>query len=319
MSKKKDISHRHHYIPVFYLKGFLKEGNNRLNIFDKTSGDSFKNIPENVAYKKDLYKIEINGTEEDAQEKAFARFEGLIPPIISEINDTKKLPRGKNFNLLIEFIALMHCRTPKIIKHDIEPNKELFRMITDLLLSREEIYTTITNRMKEEGITLSEKSSYEEIKEFWDSGKWTIDVGQNENVKTIFRRLNNILPFLHERKWSLYISDDTHGGFICSDNPVSLISLDKLPQICSPGIAMLRTDLTIPLSKNIALVGRFEGEEKIYTSTPFFTAGINSRTAISADRFLFSSSDEFIIINQNGVIATQKDVSREIKKTKGIL
>lgn len=308
----KNTSHKNHFIPVFYLNGFLQE-DKRLNVFNTITGHSFKNTPNNIAYEKDLYRIERDNIEEDAQERAFGKFEGLAASVIKKINEEKTIPLGEEYNILIEFIALMFSRVPTMIKQASRPVSEITRNVLAIILTNEYRYNTIINRMKEDGVELGGSSSYKAMKEFYESGKFTIEETQNSKVASIIKRIEMIKPFLFERNWSMILTDDAYDGFICSDNPVALISLEELPPLCGPGFGMMNTEVTMPLSKHIALIGRFEKSPKIGVATEHTVATINSRTAMYATR-LYYGADDFVFIRKDRSIGRKKDLIQDMNE-----
>jgi len=176
--------------------------------------------------------------------------------------------------------------------------------------------------MIEQGKLSSESTkatSYDQMRNFFDSKQYTMDINQNYKIKQLLHSIDILIPLLAERKWSLLLSKDMAttmpelGGFICSDNPVALVSLDPLPPIYSPGYGMLRTEVTLPLSKNVALVGLFEGEEKVSIISVKGMAAINSRTSMYADRFLYHSNKNFILVNQQQGISNATDFLKYCK------
>jgi hypothetical protein len=169
--------------------------------------------------------------------------------------------------------------------------------------------------MKDEGVELSGSSSYQDMKEFYDRGGFLIQETQNSKVAGIIKRTEMIKPFLFERNWSIVITDDTYGGFICSDNPVALVSLRALPALCGPGFGMMDTEVTIPISKHLALIGRFEKLPEICFATEHTVAAINSRTAMYAN-WLYFGTDDFIFIRKDGSIGRKKEFIQDIKKMK---
>jgi hypothetical protein len=105
---------RQHYLPVFYLKGFLNDKNEKLNVLNQKTGEEFKLLPKNIALEKNLYTLE-NDINSDVDkyciENLLSNFEGLVAPIINEINETKVLPDGEDLTILINFVALMGCKS----------------------------------------------------------------------------------------------------------------------------------------------------------------------------------------------------------------
>lgn len=67
-----EISHKHHYIPQFFLNNFgtkTNKGKYRINIFNKNTFQNYTNIVENIAYVKDFHTAEFENTKSDYFEK----------------------------------------------------------------------------------------------------------------------------------------------------------------------------------------------------------------------------------------------------------
>lgn len=303
---------KHHYIPQFYLANFINPSDNNAQLWvtDLKQCKQWKAAPSAIAYQNKLYSLEENkegqNTENDIIEKTFSQLESMADPIIKEILKTERLPTGEGFNILINFIALMASRTPVMINQRAKPLIEMNKIVMDLYLSSKDRWESLTTRMAEEE-KLSPKSlsitTYEKMNEFIRSRNYKMDINQNYKIKQMLDSVDILIPLLAQRKWSLLFSKDITttlpqlGGFICSDNPVALVSLDPLPPIYSPGFGMLRTEVSMPLSKDVAIVGRFEGNEEVSTISVKGVASINSRTGMYADRFHYHSNKNFIMVN----------------------
>ncbi len=310
----KNLPVKHHYIPQFFLANFTETGHkdSKLWVTDQKQCKQWSASPSAVAYQNKLYTLE-EGTagEPDAIEKAFSKIESMAAPVINEIIKKKRLPSGDGFNILINFIATMASRTPRIINNRTKTIIGLSEMLMDGYLLEKERWQGLTSRMINEGKLSPEaldEKNYEKMCDFFYSKKYKVDINQNYKIKQIIESIDTLIPLLAQRKWSLLVSEDITttlpqlGGFICSDNPVSLVSLVKLPPIYSPGFGMPRTEVTMPLSKDVAIVGRFEGKETVSAISVEGMAAVNSRTGMYAGRFLYHSNKNFILINnQNNI------------------
>lgn len=302
---------KHHYIPQFYLSNFLESDNkdSQLWVTDLVQCKQWKASPSAIAYQNKLYSLENQDClmfETDAIEKAFSSIESMAAPVIKQIITTEQLPSGKSYNILMNFIALMISRTPTMINQRTKPFIEMNEIILDTYLSTKEHWKSLNSRIVADGELSPETLngiSYEKMRDFYDSKRYKMDLSQNYKIKQLLQSIDILIPVLAQRKWSLFLSKDITttmpqlGGFICSDNPVSLISLDPLPPFYSPGFGVLRTEVTMPLSKNTAIVGRFEGKEDVTTISVKGMAAINSRTGMYADRFHYHSNKNFIMVN----------------------
>ncbi|GAW94375.1 DUF4238 domain-containing protein [Calderihabitans maritimus] len=311
---------KHHFIPRSYLAGFTTSGkkDDRLWVLDQETGKQWPGKPNTVAFQHDLYIIENADDKEippNALEQEFGNtIENKVAPIIKEITIKGRLPVGEEFVELMKFIALLFARTPSHRETLEKPLKEVGELILHEILATPERYKNTIEKMRKDGFEINEEAGYEDMKAFIRNGNYDICVNQNFYLKLLLHSANIIAPLLMERKWSLVITDDKFGGFICSDNPVSLVWTVPMPPFYSPGFGMLNTEITVPLSKNFALIGRFEGEAQVGLATKKTVASINSRTGMYSKRFVYSAKKDFIWINKNGQISTTADLIKAIQK-----
>lgn len=308
-----EIARKHHYLPQFYLKGFTKEENKgKLFVFDKNICNQWLSLPKNIAYENDLYKMEKDediSADEDSLEQSFAEFESMVAPIIKEMEERKIIPKGEDFILLINFIALIHCRLPSVNEQSIRPLLDNAKKQLEMVASNKDLYESI---IKSEGIEC--KYNYDEMKEFLTSDRYAVEAEQNSKMKMLIDQIDKAIPLLLGRKWSLLLCDDDLGGFICSDNPVVQISLFELPSCISRELEIRCTEITIPLSKNMAMIGKIDFEEEYGFIKPRLLAEINKRTLNNSVRFLYSSSKDFIFNDENDSICNKGKLISYLKE-----
>ena len=136
-----------------------------------------------------------------------------------------------------------------------------------------------------------------ETKKFTVSGNQVVEkikqLIHEGNIRNELHAIDSVLPTMAAREWSLVESPGPSLHFVCCDHPLSLVGLKGCPP--GPlGYGLRRTEVSVPLTKEMALVGRFEedlgdasehGEELIRR--------INHRTERSARRQIYSSRPEF--------------------------
>lgn len=309
--KKDNIPIKHHYIPKFFLANFTEGGKkeSKLWITDLKSCKQWQAAPPAIAYQNNLYSLEIennNDNQTDAVETMFAELESMTAPVIKRIIEAERIPSGNEFNILMNFIALMATRTPKMITQRAQFVIDIADTMIDVSFSTKDQWQKLMIELIEAGKMPAdslEKTSYEEIRDFVYSKRYTLDINQNAKVEQILASTRILVPLLCQRKWSLFLSKDITttfppvGGFICSDNPVAIVSFEKLPAFRSPGFGMSRTEVSMPLSKDAAIIGRFEGEARMSIISLQGMAAINSRTSMYADRFLYHYNKNFLMLN----------------------
>lgn len=73
------IARAYHFVPQFLLPGFTLSGSKGgllLWASDRQTGKQWHTTPENVAFRKDFYRIEVSGLAPDAIEAGLSEIEG---------------------------------------------------------------------------------------------------------------------------------------------------------------------------------------------------------------------------------------------------
>jgi Protein of unknown function (DUF4238) len=109
------ISQRHHYIPEFYIKGFV--GNDgKVSVYNKELGriDSIRKSPKQVFFEWNRNTYNVHGKETDFVEKVYQFGEDKFSPVYRKL--TERLEQidltAKDLLHLILFIADTHWRLP---------------------------------------------------------------------------------------------------------------------------------------------------------------------------------------------------------------
>jgi len=311
-SKEKSLKspRRHHFIPKFYLEGFTVSGrkNENLCIMDKEQKKQWRAKPERAAHQKDFYRIEVPGVKLDAVENAFGKFENQAASVVKNIIKKRTLPTGEDFVILINFVALMSVRILRYRGVFDAPLEEMNKFILRLMVANPKRWKTIKERMKRDGYEVDEEVSYEVMKRFVERDNYSIKVSQEWHIKNLLDSVNILIPLLLARKWFLLIVKEEEDEFVCSDSPVALVWTKPMPPFWGPGFGMKYTELTMPLNKEIALLGRFEGEHQILLAPKKAVAKLNTRTAMYAQRFIYSPRKDFIWLNKDGEIKNAIDL-----------
>ncbi|WP_343694123.1 DUF4238 domain-containing protein [Flavobacterium sp.] len=115
-----NISWRHHYLPVFYLKGFTKESGKLkiYNVNDKRfiqNGKEFS--PESYFFEKNANTLEFGDQSIDVLEtEYYAYFDDKISKLIAKINasdhNTRYDVNEDDMPILNHFVSLMYWRLP---------------------------------------------------------------------------------------------------------------------------------------------------------------------------------------------------------------
>ena len=259
---------RHHFVPEFYLARFTRSGckDDVLWVINLQSAERYSARPKRIATQKGYYELDIPEEDPELLEKELARLEGLFRSILQRIESERCLPTGEDFNTILNFVAYMAARVPTQREVIEDQYDQVGRMQLRLALQSEGRFESLKKEMLESGNDIVQDARYEEIREFvFDDDRYTIEVDQNTLIKHMLMNADIILPLLAKRSWSLLVATPDAGDLICSDCPVSLVWSSDMPDqsFWSPGWAMPSTEVTMPLSRRMAIIGRFDGVEEV--------------------------------------------------------
>jgi hypothetical protein len=312
--KDKKGPRRHHYIPEFYLANFTSTGkkDDFLWVLAQQQASQWKATPKNIAHKRDFYRIDVDDLEPTYIESGLSEFEGKTASVIERISESRSLPKGDDFLILMNFVALMAVRVPgfrdNMSKSFSDLNKKVMRLIT----AKPERWESEVSKLKKKGYKLEEDISYEQMKRFVDKDQYKVETDQNYLIGIMFELMDTILPPLIDRKWTMVVIEDNENKFICSDNPVTLDWIEPIDLGHPPGFGMPNSLVIFPISANIAILGCFEKHLDI-KMTKKGIAVINSIIGRKSERFIYSAEKNFIWYMKNGEIGDTAKLLQVIK------
>lgn len=290
---------RHHYTPVLYLRNFT-DANGALHVVDRRNGQRRESSPEAVGFEKDLYWPDDLRAGEDPEiyENQFREFEGKAAPVIQRIIGTRAMPTdNEQLGILYNFIAFQFVRTPSARRLVAAPREQAARIIIDLLESDRTLYES---EMRRSGGDLS-KFPFERIQRM--RGTYQPRLTTEGFIEGAMAMMNAMLQYLHQRTWTVLVSERPGESFVVSDHPVVLEWSDSRGERFPPGYAHIDTELTVPLSARVALIGSYTPFEPDSRYVPAYVSGVNSRTIDLARVFVAACEDRFIL-QKNGEIVT---------------
>lgn len=294
----------HHYLSQCYLKGFTDGGGkaSKLTVFDVKQKKYFTTVPRNVGAIRDFNRINADGVDPDVLEHSLSSFETKAATALKKLRDGATFD-GDTKVVILNLVALLAIRSPQMRERWRKFQAQIAERIMDLTLSSKEMWNSQTRKMREDGVRLNDDVTYEGVKQFFDSKKYTIEVAREHHIHMEFVGIDAILPTLLARKWLIVRAIERTGPFVTSDHPVSLTwnEPDKVPRLYrdSPGFGLKGTQVYFPLSSNIALVGEFDGHEGVIKGTKELVAGFNSQMLRFAHNQFYVPKLSFYFISKN--------------------
>jgi len=317
---------RHHHIPQLYLAGFTNSGekDDLLYAHDLRQLKTWPDKPANVAFVKDFYKIEAPGVPVDEVERLFSKLEGAAAKILKKIIRTNKLPlRRKNYNILMQFMAHLVVRRPSVRESITRSVDQLLRMVGGMYagLPDEDLQRHL-DRLREKNPDLP-ATSLDKFRDFIKSDEYTLEFSQNFHVDNLLSALlptadETIAPLLAARHWVLWVAKDDAGHFITTDRPVLLTWTVEVPAFYAnnPGFGFQNTAVVFPLSKKLALYGRFHGPRRaVLPADKDQVALVNRMMSQGVVRFAYSTDENFVWKKlSNETIGDRRDMFDAIKE-----
>jgi hypothetical protein len=311
---------QHHYIPQFYLKGFAKKPHKtaKLYVFDMHKGAWLPHPtnPKNIGTVRDFNRINAKDYPPDALETSLSAFETEAAKVVRNICEKKELPIAEEWLCIANLIALLSVRNPRVREGHADFVKQIAEQITALTLATKERWESSVKEMKEAGFGADLPDvSYEEMLKFHEEKRYDIKVGNGLFIPAEFGALETVINTLLARKWTLLVAGDLAGHFVCSDHPVRLRWSDPASdKFFPPGHALAGTEVIFPLSKELVLIGTFEGSQGEIIADRRAIAMINTVIIEGSGRQIFSPSNDFEFYSTDGMVLNSSEVFRHFRR-----
>lgn len=299
---------KHHFLPLFWLKGFAANGraNGRLNAID-SKGQVYPTAPRNAGCQRDYYRIDrADGGDEFIVEK---QIDSLgFDTILSDVLSSQQTPSEDDFDKLLAFTALMGARGPSA-------HGAMARFTNAFSQVRRAAEWQAKTGIRLPGLGPAPGATVIRV----SPDELPLKLTQNEWVRSIFECADTIYESLKLRRWVILIGDDRLPDFICSDCPVAaVLTRPTLHIFDTPGFATPDTQITFPLSRRLAL---FSGGNPVeHPKSPEINyadraaiAKVNTKTLICATR-LFWATEDFIYEGEDGCESSLADLVQHLSR-----
>jgi len=185
----------------------------------------------------------------------------------------------------------------------------------EMTVATPERWASTVSRMKEHGIDLG-VSDYPGMKGFVDRGEYTIEVNQTWLIGLFLQEASVLYPTMMARNWAFIRAGEQTGGYICSDYPVGLIWTKEMPPFYRPGFGMPDTEVTVPLTRQWTLIGRFDELADVGVADRATVASLNNRAGMSAGK-IYTPHDDFVWTMRTGEIGGRQELLDAIQDAGG--
>ena len=299
---------KHHYVPAFYLAGFTEEGSQdgRLRAIAKSDGRIFGGTPRTLAHQRDLYRVEHQDLEPNAIEYAFSQVEGQVAPVLGRLIESSISVDPNDVALVLNLVAMLSIRVPAVRKLFASVIEDVGKQFANDLLQDPDKYERFLESQRELGMDTSDYPTLKKMREGWESGGLSLEANQTWLTSQGLKVSPEIYDLLAKRSWMIATCDPTETGpLITSDRPVSISwTRGDVPAFYSPGFAMPDTEVTFPLGRRHALIGRWEDQPSQRDIGREGVAMLNGLTCLAADQHVYSVSEDFFALDRDQTVIT---------------
>jgi len=289
---------RHHYIPQFYLKGFVdpntsKEQTPYLWVGDIGEKRIFRKAPTNVARLHGYYTI-TRPTEVENQdfEDYLATKEAKAAPVLERLITASDSLSDSERRLFSEFVTVQKYRVPCFREKVHELLEDVARTTMRMMASDPKRWQRkITELEKETGVKVGAET--ESLRQFTLSNGYDIKASPNMSLGIMLKLINTIAPIINEMRWAVF-STPIGQNLLTSDCPVSLYDPTTRPLLMGVGLGMEKVELILPLTRHAFLFATWNGPTGHGVATSKNIDQVNYRTTESARRYLFGPDEGLV-------------------------
>lgn len=297
----------HHYVPKMYLKNFATGEGRKASLvaIELESGKLFKPRLRRIASETDFNRIDIDGEDPYAVEKALSEVESEISPALEEVIAARRFPSDEHRNLVLNLMAMLAVRNPRVRSTFGKFIGDLADKKTSLMLHSREQWESMKEQAGKGSVEETSDVDYEDVKEAFQSGKIKAQASKNYLVRLDLDMVEPVLKALNLRKWS-FLTALEGNQFVTSDDPVVLDFSDGRERTLmnSPGFGVGGTYVFFALSPDLALYGPLDAPDLPTELEARAVARVNAMTMRYAWRHVLAKSEDFMLQGSDGSYLT---------------
>ncbi len=281
---------RHHYIPKFYLKGFIDSKNEpNIWVYDKDDGKVIKATAKNIAVEKHYFSFINEGGERDSEtiENLMAGIESEAAEVVKKINSHDELHESEKFTFT-GFVTCMMLRVPNYRQNTENAVSEMLKKMSIIWASHKKGFEASVKKMeKETGKEIG--MPIEELRQFTLKGEYDVKIDPQFSLALILGQFESLHKIFFNMRWAFLKATQEH-KFLSGDNPLFYDDPTHDPNsFYGVGLANKNIEVTFPVSNDIAAYGSWKGPEGYIQAKNNTVRTINRRTVSAALKFVFSS------------------------------
>ncbi|MCM8796003.1 MAG: DUF4238 domain-containing protein [Candidatus Omnitrophica bacterium] len=295
---------RHHYIPVFYLKGFTnKDG--CLYVYDKDNKPVFESSPEAIAYENHYFSFTTPEGEMDSEtvENNIMLLEGEFARTVKKIHNYEDLSVDDRIVFSL-FVASMMVRIPNMRDNIRKSTSEMIKHINVFMASHKENFERMMERYEKDtgkqiGIDVEELRQWMKNPDNYD-----VTVDKQYSTAMALSLLEDFARVFFQMKWAFLRATDDY-KYMTGDNPLQYIDPTHNPRsFYGVGLANKNIEVSLPLSKELCALGSWKYRGGYIQGTNQHVKHLNRMTVIASVRFVFADKNS-------------EEIDKFVKKYKG--
>lgn len=274
----------HHYVSAGYLRGFAKSGKHDfVHCVDLVVKKGFPQSVKNVAGEDHFNRLDGH-PDPNILERSYANeVEGPGIAALTRVVNSCSFSKIADREAVLLLFSLFAARNPRDRQH-LESTIKPFNQVL------------MASKLGPEALKSPEALA-------------ALEMNSSKHAYFELGLIGKIHQCLLERKWRFLQVSNGSPGFITSDYPVNLVAHPgRHDDGWGLGYALRDVSIFIPLSRNIAIFGDYEANERVILLEKTEVAAFNSRTIGNATRQIYAHSDAFEFINLDGNLLIGKDL-----------
>jgi len=277
----------HHYVPEFYLKGFMDK-KHVLWVYEKGTNAPRPSTPKQEGHRENYYTFTDRGYADDSAEKMLSRAESMVAPTIRKLANPQFKMTDKQRSELYSFVALMFVRVPAYREFlDDQAGRMMKAFGQKKARDKEEFYAGLRQYESETGKPLG--MDPEKLREFAMSDRYTVkQMSVAFNLQFALRACITIAEIL-DREYSDDVLYAPAGQFFLTcDNPIVTLGPGTDGQATiGMGFAWPQTEVVFPLNKRACMILSRRGQRQQIAASESRTKQINDLMMVVAQRYVY--------------------------------
>jgi Protein of unknown function (DUF4238) len=293
--RKAAAPRKQHYVPQFYLRGFTNQ-NGQLFVVDATTRNHFWTSPQNVAAKRDFNRVDADGVKPDVVERALAKFESEIAPGIERVRKEAAFMDNADRNAVVNLICALALRNPRKRENIDRFMSDTLQLMAEMALATKERWEGQVAQMKADGVLEEDtETDYDAVKKMVKEKKFKFRIAKEFQISLEVEHFDEMLPYFSARRWQILKARADTGGFVTTDHPVCLrwSKAEHRGGRFGPGYGLAGTDILFPLSSELGLIGRFDGNEVSVEADLFTVSSFNTAVIGYASSQIYAADNQY--------------------------